>query len=268
MTGMLTDRVAVVTGVSRRVGIGYAVAARLAAAGADVVAHSWEPHDAGQPWGADPLGAAGVVDDLRARLPEGAGNVWHLAADLAEPTAPAAVIDAGVERFGSVDIVVATHARSSAQGLFDLTADELDTSFAVNVRGSLLLAKRLAEVRDPARPGGRVILFTSGQHLEPMPSELPYIVSKGALHQVTTSLAVALAPHAITVNCVNPGPVDTGYADDELRARVIAGSPFGRWGTPQDTADLVAWLVSDAGKWVTGQTVVSDGGFSLRRGER
>ncbi|MGQ0839401.1 SDR family oxidoreductase [Actinokineospora sp.] len=264
MAGTLRGRVAVVTGVSRRVGIGYAVAARLAAAGAGVLVQSWETHDAAQPWGADPLGAAGVVERLRAELPAGSGEVEHLSADLADPAAPAAVVDAAVARFGGVDIVVAVHARSSMQDLFAVTAAELDASFAVNVRGSVLLARRLAEVRERGRPGGRVVLFTSGQHLGPMPSEIPYIVSKGALQQVTASLAAGLAPHGITVNCVNPGPVDTGYADDEARARVAAAAPFGRWGTPADTADLVEWLVSDAGQWVTGQTLVSDGGFSLR----
>ena len=105
-------------------------------------------------------------------------------------------------------------------------------------------------------------MFTSGQYRGAMPDELPYIASKAALHELTASLAVHLMPRGITVNCVNPGPNDTGYADDAARAAVSAHSPGGRWSTPADTARLIAWLLSDEADWVTGQTIASDGGFS------
>ena len=97
-----------------------------------------------------------------------------------------------------------------------------------------------------------------------MPDELPYIVTKGALHQLTRSVAVHLMPRGITVNCVDPGPNDTGYADDATRATVAAANPAGRWGTPADAARLVAWLVGDEAAWVTGQVIASDGGWSAR----
>jgi 3-oxoacyl-[acyl-carrier protein] reductase len=109
-----------------------------------------------------------------------------------------------------------------------------------------------------------VLLFTSGQYHGAMPGELPYVASKAALHELTPSLAVHLAPRGITVNCVDPGPNATGYADDEGRAAVVARMPGGRWGTPEDTARLVAWLASDEAAWVTGQTIASDGGWSAR----
>jgi NAD(P)-dependent dehydrogenase (short-subunit alcohol dehydrogenase family) len=98
-----------------------------------------------------------------------------------------------------------------------------------------------------------------------MPAELPYIASKAALHELTASLAVHLAPRGITVNCVNPGPNDTGYADEHGRATVIAKNPGGRWSTPTDTARLVSWLLSDEADWITGQTIASDGGWSAAR---
>lgn len=245
----LDGRVALVTGVSRRVGIALTVAHRLAAAGASVYATGWPAHDAEMPWGAD---AGDVSDDL--------GFEVGLA-DFEDPATPLHVVDATVERFGAIDIVVAVHARSSSQSLADVTAEELDRSWAVNVRSIVLLAQRFAEQHDVPRPGGRMIWFTSGQHLQPMPDEIPYIVTKGALHQMTASLAHVLADHGIAANCINPGPVDTGYATGAAHDRVASMFPAGRWGTPDDVADLVEFLVSDAGGWIQGQVLNSEGGF-------
>ena len=244
--------VAVVTGVSRRIGIGAAVARRLAEAGTDLFLHSWSPHDAEQPWGADPEGPEAIVAELRRSV-----RVEHHAADLADPEAPARLLDAAMGTFGRVDVLVANHARSSGQALEDLTAAEIDLSYAVNTRATLLLVKEFA-ARCPGP--GRVVVMTSGQHRGPMPDELPYIASKGALHQLTASLAAHLAPRRITVNCVDPGATDTGYADAEAHAAVMAQEPMGRWGEPDDAARLIAWLVGDAGRWVTGQVLVSNGG--------
>jgi 3-oxoacyl-[acyl-carrier protein] reductase len=144
-----------------------------------------------------------------------------------------------------------------------LTAAELDHTYAVNTRATLLLAQAFAAQHD-GRPGGRILFFTSGQYHGAMPAELPYIASKAALHQLTRSVAVHLMPRGITVNCVDPGPNDTGYADDATRAAVAAANPGGRWGTPTDASRLVAWLVSDEAEWVTGQVIASDGGWSAR----
>ena len=245
--------VALVTGVSRRIGIGAAVARRLAEAGMDLFLHSWSPADAEQQWGADAGGPESITADLRA----GGARVEHLATDLADADAPARLVNAAVDAFGRVDVLVANHARSSAFPLEELTAAELDLTYAVNTRATLLLVKEFA--RQASGPG-RVVLMTSGQHRGPMPGELPYIASKGALHQLTASLAAHLAPRGITVNCVDPGATDTGYADAEARAAVLALEPMGRWGEPDDAARLIAWLTSDAARWVTGQVIVSNGG--------
>jgi 3-oxoacyl-[acyl-carrier protein] reductase len=249
-----------VTGVSRRSGIGAALVRRLLADGAAVFATGWAAHDAEMVWGAD----AGGIDGLRAELDAGAGELVHEAADLQDPAAPDRLIARVVERLGAIDIVVANHARSAAQDLERVTVEELDRCWAVNARASLLLVKALAERHDDRRPGGRVVLFTSGQHLAPMASELPYVISKGAIHQMTASLADHLAGRGITVNCVNPGPVDTGWAQGAVHAAIADRFPRGRWGQPDDIARLVAWLVSDEAGWITGQVINSEGGF--RRG--
>lgn len=255
--GPLTNRVAVVTGVSRRAGIGFAVAKELLSAGASVLVHSWSPHDAEQPWGTDPAGDAGIVELLG-----GEGQkLRHVAADFADPRAPGLVVAAAVEAFGAVDVVVANHARSSNQTLEEVTAAELDLTWAVNARASVLLAQAFAAAHDDGRPGGRIILFTSGQHLAPMSQEVPYAVSKGAIHQMTLTLSDALIDRGITVNTLNPGPVDTGWADPDLTERVGRALPAGRWGSPAEVAHLVRWLASDDSQWITGQVIDAEGGF-------
>ena len=251
----LTGRVALITGVSRRIGIGFAIANRLASLGVDLFVQSFAPYDASQPWGADQDGASALVQELRAH----GGRVAHQEADFSRADAPEQVIAAAVEAYDHVDILVANHAYSTMGALEDLTAAHIDIHLQVNVRGSLLLAKAFAAQHD-GRDGGRVIFMTSGQHLGPMPGELAYIASKGALHQLTRSLAAHLAPRGITVNTVNPGATDTGYADEELHAAVLAHQPMGRWGEPDDAARLIGWLATDDARWITGQILNSTGG--------
>jgi 3-oxoacyl-[acyl-carrier protein] reductase len=295
----LAGRVAIVTGVSRRIGIGMAVAKRLADLGADLFVTSWTAHDQDQPWGADPGGMEAVLAELRSRgadgpraageagasgeagagggVPEGregagsaadpasaggpaGGRVEHLEVDFLDPEAPERVLAAAVAAYGHVDVLVCNHARSSAGGLGEVTAAELDASFAVNTRAVLLLVQGFA-ARHDGRPGGRVVLFTSGQQLGPMAGELAYATSKAALAGITLSLADTLADQGITLNTVNPGPTDTGYADPPVVERVARMFPAGRWGTPDDAARLVAWLCTDDAAWITGQVINSEGGF-------
>ena len=221
--------------------------------------HSWAPHDAEQPWGEDPGGVDALVADLRARGAE----VEHRSSDLADPEAPARLVDAALARFGRLDAVVAVHARSSAQGLEELTAAEFDLSWAVNACAPLLLVQAFAAAHDGAA-GGRAVLFATGQDSGAMPSELPYVASKAAVQHLVPSLAVHLAPRGITVNAVDPGPTDTGWPDPATLAAIAARHPAGRWSTPADAAWLVAWLLSDEADRVTGQVLRSDGGWSAR----
>ncbi len=252
----LAGRVALVTGVSRRQGIGAGLTRRLLADGASVLASGWEPHDAEMTWGADSGGASALLEDLGGVGP----SLHYKTADLERPEAAVELVDATIDRFGKIDIVIANHARSSTQAFADVTVEELDRCWAINARSCVLLTQLLAERRDSG-PGGRVIYFTSGQHIGPMANEIAYAISKGALHQMTATLADAVIDRGITVNCINPGPIDTGYATGVTHERIAKMFPAKRWGMPEDVARLAAWLVSDEAAWITGQVHDHEGGF-------
>jgi 3-oxoacyl-[acyl-carrier protein] reductase len=125
----------------------------------------------------------------------------------------------------------------------------------------LLLVRAFAEQYRPHPHGGRIVLFTSGQHRGPLPTEIPYAATKGALHQITATLADALAEQEITVNCVNPGPTDTGWATADQQSFVTRHMPRGRWNTPAEAASVVALLLSPDAATITGQIIDAEGGF-------
>ncbi|MEG3628031.1 SDR family oxidoreductase [Streptomyces poriticola] len=233
--------------------------------GASVYLHHHTPHDAAQPWGAD------RIDDVLASVREALGapgaSVVAGPGDLSDPAAPAALVTAAAEALGGrLDILVANHALSGSDGTLDtIDAAMLDAHWAVDTRSVLLLVQEYARRRaalPPRTPGGRVVMMTSGQDIAGgMPGEIAYALQKGALASVTRSLSSTLAEHAVTVNAVNPGPVDTGYLTGEDHEAVAALFPAGRWGLPDDPARLIAWLATDEAEWVTGQVVDSEGGF-------
>ncbi|NLF03988.1 MAG: SDR family oxidoreductase [Actinomycetales bacterium] len=261
----LAGRTAVVTGVSRRRGIGFAVAARLAAMGASLFVHHFSPHDADQPWGADRVGD--VLAELESTLTPGA-RLAEASIDLAADDGAHRLIERANAELGHLDVLVCNHARSGGDGPLDVqSAETLDTHWRVNARATLLATQAFAAQHD-GREGGRVVWFTSGQVAGPMPGEIAYATSKAALAGMTASVADWLVDRGIVLNTVNPGPVNTGYLDVETADRppevldaVLAHFPGGRFGEPDDPARLVAWLVSDEGRWVVGQVLSTEGGF-------
>jgi 3-oxoacyl-[acyl-carrier protein] reductase len=256
----LRGRAALVTGASRRTGIGYAIARRLAALGASLFLQHYAPHDRDQPWGADPGGTAAVLAGVTAALADDA-SVHDIELDLASPGAPEQLVNAAADQLGHLDILICNHARSGGDGpLGTLDAAMLDGHWAVNTRSAILLAQAFA-ARHDGRPGGRIIFMTSGQDLGPMTGEIAYAASKGALASITRTLADYLADRPITLNTVQPGPVDTGYATPEAHELVRRHFPQGRWGTPDDPARLIAWLTTDEAAWITGQVINTEGGF-------
>jgi 3-oxoacyl-[acyl-carrier protein] reductase len=230
---------ALVTGAGRDREIGTAVCRALAAAGHPVVFTV--------PPGGD---GSALAAELGARAVE---------ADLAAPGAAAALLDA----VGPVGVLVNNAAHGVNAGYAELDEASLDAHYAVNVRTPVMLTCELARRHEPGTPG-RVVCLVSGQSLGPMPGELAYTASKAALETFTQQFAAEVAALGITVNAVGPGPNDTGWIDDALRAELEPRFPMGRIGRPEDAARVVAWLCSDAAAWVTGQVIHAEGGF--RRG--
>jgi 3-oxoacyl-[acyl-carrier protein] reductase len=282
----LLGKTALVTGVSRRRGIGFAVAVKFASLGANVVIHHHRPHDLDLPWGGDDLDA--VRAEVRAHLTD-AAQFADIPADLSDPSTVPEVIAAAAALTGELDLLVCNHAKSGNDGsILDMTPERLSAFWDVNTRSTLLLTAEFARLRAPRsdearRPGDRIVghapyggaqghvfWMTSGQIHGAMRGEVAYATSKAALAGVTGTVAAELLELGIVLNTINPGPVNTGYMDPETTDRsledldrYVASTPFGRVGAPQDPAELIGWLATSAGSWVVGQVLTTDGGFSL-----
>jgi 3-oxoacyl-[acyl-carrier protein] reductase len=181
-------------------------------------------------------------------------------ADLTDVRSPAAVFDAVTAELGPVTALVLSHAESVDSSILDTTVESFDRHYAVNVRATWLLIKEYAERFPRERAGsGRIVALTSDHTVH----NLPYGATKGALDRLVVAAARELQDLRLTANVVNPGPVDTGWMDDELRERILSETPLGRGGRPQDTASLVSFLLSEDGGWVNGQVLYSDGGLHV-----
>lgn len=148
------------------------------------------------------------------------------------------------------------HCESVDSGLLDTTVESFDRHFTVNARATWLLIREFGR-RFAVEPGsGRIVSLTSDHTV----GNLPYGASKGAMDRITLAAAHELAHLGVTANVVNPGPVDTGWMTEEVRAHCVRATPLGRLGTPQDTAHLVDFLCSHEGQWINGQLLMSNGG--------
>ena len=252
----LHNRIAIVTGASRRIGIGAAACRALAADGADIFFTHWSAFDRTLLWGADENGPASLQSEL-----QGMGvRCESLEIDLSRVDAPKRILDEVEMRLGSPSILVNNAAYSTRDGYEILDAATLDAHYAVNMRGTFLLTVEFAR-RFSGKSGGRIINLTSGQSLGPMPGELAYVATKGAIEAFTVSLSSELASRGITVNAVDPGATDTGWMTEEVRQEILPSFPQGRIGQPEDAARLIAFLASDEAAWITGQVMHSRGGL-------
>ena len=245
----LTNKTALVTGASR--GMGRATALALAAAGARVIVH----------YGRNADEAKAVVDQIRAA----GGRADAVAADLAVADG-AHTLAAQVRALigGRLDIVVSNAGISKAAAIEDMTVADFDRLFAVNVRAPYFLVQQLL----PMLGNGSAVVFLSSLGAHAAVGALSvYASTKGAINTLVKYFAAALGPRGIRVNAVAPGVIDTDMSNftktEEGRAVVMGMQTLKRIGAPADVASVIAFLASDAARWITGDVIAVDGGSRL-----
>ncbi|MFY4777015.1 SDR family oxidoreductase [Metabacillus sp. RGM 3146] len=253
----LIGKSAIVTGATRLQGIGAAVCRELAAEGADIFFTYWPDYDKKMPWKMRENEPQVLEDELRLL----GVRVYSMEIDLSESNSWTKIIDEAVNQLGRADILINNASYSSHTDYLTMTEEELDRHYMVNVKAAAMLSLAFARKFDNDRKGGRIINLTSGQSLGPMPGEIAYAATKGALEALTLTLSSELASKGITVNAINPGPTDTGWMTENLKEKLLPKFPFNRLGTPEDAAKLISFLVSSSGDWITGQVLHSEGGF-------
>jgi 3-oxoacyl-[acyl-carrier protein] reductase len=248
-------RNALVTGVGHRLGIGAGIAAGLAADGWNLVLTYWRPYD-------ERLGLEGQPDDpeqIASELRRTGSQVELIPGDLEDPSTPDRLIRESVEQLGPHDALVMSHCESVDSTTLTTTIESLDRHYAVNVRAVWLLVASFARQLPDA--GGVVVALTSDHTV----GNLAYGATKGALDRIVLAAAHELGDRGLRANVVNPGPVDTGWMDDSIRASAVEQQPTGRLGTAEDVANLVRFLLSPSGQWISGQLLYSNGGYPKGR---
>ena len=249
MSGSLQGKVAIVTGASK--GIGAAIAKAFAAEGASVVVN----------YASSRAGADAVV----AEIARAGGQAVAVHGSVAKEAEVTQLFAEAHEAFGRLDILVNNAGVYQFGALEDVTEAEFHRQFDTNVLGPIL-ATREAVKRFPAE-GGSVINVSSIVSEKGMPGITVYGATKGALDQITRTHAVELAPRKIRVNTIAPGIVETegshaaGIVGSEMEQQVVAGTPLGRMGQPDDIASVAVFPASDASRWVTGDRIRVAGGF-------
>ncbi len=244
----LTGKVAVVTGASKGIGAGAAKA--LAASGASVVVN----------YATSNKGADAVV----AEITKAGGKAVAVKGDVAKAADAQAIIDAAIKNFGRIDILVNNAGVYKFAPISEITEEHFHSHFNVNVLG-LLLATQAALKHMP--DGGSVINISSGVTRIVPPNSSVYTGTKGAVDAITGVLSRELGPRKIRVNSVNPGIVETegtidgGFIGSEMEKGFVAQTPLGRTGRPDDIADVVVFLASDASRWLTGEKLLATGGY-------
>nr|NLI49463.1 SDR family oxidoreductase [Propionibacterium sp.] len=244
-----------ITGVGRRRGIGAAIATGLAADGFDLLLNHWAPYD-------DRLGLERGADDTNEVAAECRAlgvRTEVVSADLGDPEVPEFLV-AATAAVGPVRGAVLSHCESVDSHTLDTTIESWDRHFAVNARATWLLIRALA-AHLPTAPTTEAVLRVVALTSDHTAFNLPYGASKGALDRTVLAAAIELGGRGLRANVLNPGPIDTGWMTPELARELTALTPVGRLGVPSDIAHLVRFLFSDAGDWITGQLLHSNGGF-------
>ncbi|MET3697702.1 3-oxoacyl-[acyl-carrier protein] reductase [Bacillus oleivorans] len=250
------NKIAIITGASRLQGIGAAICRALAGQQMDIFFTYWSPYDQEMEWG--------IKEEepslLQKEILQFGVRCEKMELNLAVKYSHQVLLDEVESKLGPADVLVNNAAYSTSSSFKTLDEEELLLHYLVNVKATSLVSCEFAK-RFSKGQGGRIINLTSGQSLAPMPGELAYATTKGAIEALTTTLSAEVAEKGITVNAVNPGPTDTGWMSADLKRQLTQKFPRGRVGVPQDVANLVSFLASEQSEWITGQVIHSEGGF-------
>ncbi|HEU4322518.1 MAG TPA: 3-oxoacyl-[acyl-carrier-protein] reductase [Roseiflexaceae bacterium] len=244
----LKERVALVTGGSR--GIGRAIAQALGAAGATVIVNY--------------KSNAAAAEEVAGAINAADGRAQAVQADVSDATDVERLFKSIQAEHGRLDILVNNAGITRDTLLLRMKEEDFDAVLDTNLRGVFLCTK--AALRPMMKRGGRIINITSVVGLMGNPGQANYAAAKAGLIGFTKSIAREMASRNITVNAVAPGYVETELTDtlgEQVRAAVLENIPLGRFGQPQDVANLVCFLASDAAAYITGQTITVDGGMVM-----
>lgn len=265
----LKDKVAIITGANNPQGIGAATAYALAREGAKVVLVYKRLPRAFDKNNTDHNGAdryfmanAGNADAVESRLRAMNADYLILESDITDEAAVKGIYAAVLQRFGKVNILVNNAADCDMDGIDTIeriTPQVIDDTFAVNVRGSLLMTREMILHRGD---DGRIINLSTDA-AQVFAGQITYGASKATLEALTRSIALEVAPHGMTVNCIAPGPTQTGWIDAELEKAVIPLIPLGQLIQPQDIAETILFLSSRQARMITGQVIKVSGGKAL-----
>jgi glucose 1-dehydrogenase len=251
----LQGRVAVVTGAGT--GIGQAIALAFAKEGASVVV--------------DYVGNASVAEDTLNKIKALGGTAIGIAADVSNPDQVNALFQQTLAAFGRLDILVNNAGIEKKFAFVDYPFEEWQKILAVNLTGTFLCSQSAAKQMIAQGGGGRILNISSIHEDLAFPLNAPYTATKGGIRMLMRTIAVELAPHQITVNNIGPGaiftPIDVDVENDaNLNNQILAEIPMGRWGKPEEVAQLAVYLASDDAAYVTGSTHFIDGGMLRNAG--
>lgn len=244
--------IALVTGASRAIGIGAAIATTLAQTGWDVAITYWRPYDAEMPWGSVPA----EVGILCAQMQAYGARTLAIEADLSLIETPDHLLATVQQELGPVTALIMSHAYSVDSDILTTTVESFDRHFAINARATWLLVRAFGQTFKGEFGRGRIIAITSDHTA----FNLPYGASKGAMDRIVLAAASEFRALGLTANVINPGATDTGWMSAEQLVQEKERVPLGRVGLPRDCARLVQFLCSPEGGWINGQLLHSNGG--------